>query len=125
MPMYNPPSEAKITMKGSAGGQNNDTIRIFTKIYQLTGTAVGGYSLDISEAGFTQITSVQMNPINNSNSLLTFPIIAEKSRSNNAIVVNILTINNTSLLGLIQVGTGLIFATNLTGMSIDLRVEGV
>ena len=125
MPVFNPQDPTKITMKGTAGGPTNDTIRIYTKIFPLTGTAVGGYSLDISEAGFTMITSVQMSPINNTNSLLGVPIIAEKSRSTSAIVVNILTINSQSLLGLVQVGTGLIFAANLAGMSIDLRVEGV
>jgi hypothetical protein len=124
MPQYNQPSDTSIVMKGSAGGPNNNNIRIYSKIFTLSGSSGSGYSLDITEAGFTGVTSVQMNPINNTNVLANIPIISEKSRSVTAIVVNILTVNSTQVTALLQTVTGLAFATNLTGISIDLRVEG-
>jgi len=126
MPLSNPSAAdaTTITMKGTAGGPQNNNIRIYSKIFALSGSAANGYTLDITEAGFSAITSVQINPISNTTSLLAIPIVTEKSRSATAIVVNILTVNSTQVTALLQTVTGLTFATNLTGMSIDLRVEG-
>lgn len=113
-----------ITMKGTAGGINNNNIRIYSKVFDLTGTNGSGYVLDITEAGFTTVTSVQMNPINNTASVATVPIISEKSRSPTSIVVNVLTANSTLVSSLLTNVVGLVFASNLAGMKIDLRVEG-
>lgn len=124
MPQFNTSSVPNMSLSGTAGGANHDTLKVYTNVFALSGSAAAGYSLDISSAGFTAITSVQMNPINNTTSVVAVPIISEKSRSTTAIVVNILTIQSTQVTALLQTVTGAAFATNLAGMSIDLRVEG-
>lgn len=124
MPLYS--QAVNITMTGVAGGAMNDTIRIYSNIFVLSGTfnSTTGYSLDISLAGFTTITNVSINPISNTGTLTNIPIVSEKSRSNTGIVVNIMTVSSNLISILGTTVTGLVFASSLTGISIDLRVEG-
>lgn len=126
MPLYNANQAVNISMVGTAGSPSHDTIKIYTNIFTLSGTfnSATGYSLDISSANFTAVTSVQLSPISNSSTLAVIPIVSEKSRSTSAIVVNILTVNSTTITALLQTATGLAFATSLVGMSIDVRIEG-
>ncbi len=124
MPQSNPTIE--ITPMGTAGGPQHDKMRIYTKVFTLSGNfnAATGYSLDISEGLFNSITGVQMNPVSQAGTVTGLPIISEKSRSTAAIVVNIMVVNSQTVNVLGTNVTGLVFATNLAGMSIDLRVEG-
>lgn len=122
MPVYNPQSAINIGMSGTAGGPNHDNIKIFTTV--ITPTTGNGFAIDISEAGFTQVTNINVQSINNTASLLNIPVVAIKSYTTTQVVVNIVVSNSqvVSLLG--ATVTGLVFATNLAGLQLHIRAEG-
>lgn len=86
----------------------------------VTPSTANGYSVNISSAGFTTILSIQATVFQNSSTAATIPLISGKTFTNSAAVINIQT-SNTGVIGLL---VGLIFATNLAGMTVHLVVVG-
>lgn len=124
--MFNPPSNTTITMKGNAGGNNNDTIRILSLL--VTPTVAMGFSIDISSYGFTSISNVQAIAERDTTVPMEVINVAVRSKSVNAIVLNLTQGNNAvvALLGInVLSGSPVIAANNLSNITIHLRVEGV
>lgn len=126
MPVYNPQSATNITMKGNAGGSNNDTIRILSLL--VTPTVAMGYSLDISSYGFTSITNVQAIAERNTSVPMEVLNVGIKSVNTNAIVFNLTQGNNATvaLLGInVLSGSPVVAANTLNNITLHVRVEGV
>lgn len=83
-----------------------------------------GYSVDISSAGFTTVLNVQVQTAFNTSTASSMPLVAIKSYTTSAVVVNILQSNSTlvSLLGVNVVG--LQFLQSTTGVTLHLTVIG-
>lgn len=121
MPVYNPASDLDIKMSGTAGGNNHNKIIIWSNI--VIPTVGNGFSFSIADAGFSEITNVQLTVESSSNSILSLPLIMLKSYTLTTVTVNLLVSGNVGVVlgGIIQ---GLTYATNLTGVKIHARIEG-
>lgn len=126
MPVYNPQDTTKITMKGNAGGSNNDTIRILSLL--VTPTVAMGFSVDISSYGFISITNIQA--IAERDTLIPMETlnVSIKSHSTTSIVFNI-TQGNSAVVALLGInvlsGSPVVAATTLSNIMLHVRVEGV
>ncbi len=92
----------------------------------VTPSTGNGYSIDISSAGFSNIVSVSVVGVKNTNSTYLSPQVSVKSKSTSAIVVNITEANaaTVSILGInVLSGAPLVFA-NVTGLTLDVIVYG-
>lgn len=99
------------------------------KIYADTSmpSTASGFSINISSAAFSVIKSVTITAQNNTSSIASMPIVVIQSVSTTAIVVNILTQNNstTTILGInVLSGSPLQTAASTTGMVLNVKVEG-
>lgn len=85
-----------------------------------------GYSIDISSAGFSSITSINVEVIKSTSVANAAPILSIKSASTTTIVVNIVEGNSAtvSILGInVLSGSPHVFA-DVTGLTLSVRVEG-
>lgn len=86
-----------------------------------------GFSIDISSAGFSSVKSVDVTAQNNTASVASMPIVIIKSYSTTAIVVNILSQNNstTTILGItVLSGSPLQTIASTSGVVLHVRVVG-
>lgn len=101
------------------------TVRIYSDT--TTPTTSNGFSIDISSAGFSSISSVGINPVLNTATIANMPIVVVKSISNTTIVVNLLTQNNAtvSILSInVLSGAPMVFDASLTGVVLQVQVIG-
>lgn len=118
---YNP-----IQFYSSAGVLDPNGMKVWCD--SLTPSTAAGQSINISSAGFTSITTVQVIALQNTATADTSPQVSIKGISNTAITVNI-TQANTNLvsvlgLGLFLQGNGLVFSTNLSNIKLYVMVLG-
>ena len=86
-----------------------------------------GYSIDISGAGFSSISSVGVNALLNTGTVASMPLVVIKSFSTTSVVVNILTQNNATvtILGInVLSGAPLQFAASTSGIVLHVQVIG-
>lgn len=106
----------------NSSGSVTKTMKVWHGI--VTPTSSNGYSIDISSAGFTTITSIQVQAEYNTNNASAVPLVSIRSYSTTAVVVNIIQSNSTvvSIIGINILG--LQFLQNLTGVKLHVTVEG-
>lgn len=125
MPLNNP-SELDIKMTGATGGTGNNKINIWSKV--VVPTQAIGFEIDYTEAGFTEVTNVQLTAQRDTVNAFDVPNIAiQKQPTSTKVAVNItqgsnnlVTVLNLSVLG----GPAVIPAVNLSNIKIHIRVEG-
>ena len=103
----------------------NQTIKKWVGI--ITPTTSSGFSIDISSAGFTTISNIQIQVERNSTVVSDIPIVSIKSRTTSSIVVNLAQTNTAtvSIAGInVLSGLPLIFATNLSNILLHVEVTG-
>ena len=113
------------TLKGLAGGASNNNIRVLDLL--VVPTVAMGFSVDISSYGFTTISNVLVIAERDTTDPMLVPNVAIKSKSTSAIVINITQGNNATvaILGInVLSGSPVIAATNLTTITLHVRVEG-
>lgn len=104
------------------------TVTPVTKVWRsiVTPTTSNGYTIDISSAGFSTITNIQIVASKNSSNAYQCPNSSIKSYTNSQLVVNIIEGNasTVNILGsLVLLGAANIFA-DVTGITLHVRVEG-
>lgn len=90
----------------------------------VTPNTTSGYVVDISSASFSVITNVQLTASNNTSTITSMPMAIEKSHTLSSLTINILGSNSTlvGILGLTVVG--LTTSISLTGVTVNIRVDG-
>lgn len=83
-------------------------------------TSAGGQSIDISAAGFTNVTQVALIGENNTGTIGNMPITTVKSFTTTAILFNTVVPNPS----IIALGAGAIAPTSFTGMYVNIFVIG-
>lgn len=126
MPLNNPQESAiAIQMKGTAGGPQNNNIRIASGIY--TPTQAMNNVIDISSFGFTAITDVIVTAERNTNDPMQVPNVAISSYNMNQLFVNI-TQGSTAVVTILNInvlsGPPIVAATNLNTIKLHVRIEG-
>lgn len=106
----------------NASGKINQPEKTWVGI--VTPTTASGFTVDISSAGFNTITSIQMQSANNTSSAVGVPLVSLKSYTTTQVVMNIIQSNNNTIASLLAPIIGLVFATNLTGITIHILVTG-
>ncbi len=86
----------------------------------VTPTTATGMSVDISSAGFTSISTVELTAANNTTTVTSMPIVAIQTYSTTSVSFNLLT-SNSGVLGILQ---GLVGATSLTGLTVHVHITG-
>lgn len=86
----------------------------------ITPTTGTGQSVDISSAGFSGINTVQLTPFLNTTTVTSIPIISGKTYTNTAVTFNLVT-SNSGIIGLL---VGLVAITTLTGITVQVEVNG-
>lgn len=106
-------------------GLISQPIKVFTGT--VSPNTSNGYSIDISGAGFSSISSVAVNALLNTGTVASMPLVVVKSVSTSAVVVNILTQNNATvtILGInVLSGAPLQFAASTSGIVLHVQVIG-
>lgn len=114
-----------ITMKGIAGGTNNNNIRILDLL--VTPTVAMGFSVDISSYGFSTITNVTAIAERDTTDPMLVPNVGVKTKSTSSIVFNLTQGNNATvvILGInVLSGSPIVAATGLNTITLHIRVEG-
>lgn len=112
-----------ITYYDSTGSTSSPT-KIWR--YKVTPTTGNGFSINISSAGFSSISSVSIISIKNTSTATSVPKVSIKSYTTSAIVVNIIEGNASTvniLSSLVSLGVSEQFA-NTTGLTLFVKVEG-
>lgn len=107
------------------GQMNASQIKVFADT-SLPSTG-NGFSIDISSAGFSAIRSVSVTAQSNTASVSSMPIVVIKSITTSAIVVNILSQNNstTTILGItVLSGSPLQTIASTTGVVLNVKIVG-
>lgn len=107
------------------GQLTTNQVRIWSDT--LTPTTANGQSINISSAGFSTIKSITVTTQLNTATVGSMPIVIVKSFTTSAIVVNILTQNNSTvtILGIsVLSGAPLQFAASTTGIVLHITVQG-
>lgn len=86
----------------------------------ITPTTANGQTIDISSAGFSAVIDVQATAANNTATLTSVPFISVKSYTTTTVTLNIAQSNS----GLVGILSGLVFATSLTGVTVQVLVIG-
>ena len=113
------------------GAASADSLRFFTAsgavsqkmkfwLGTVAPTIANGFSVDISAAAFSTITCVQLTAAKSANSVISLPIAVEDHYTNTAVFINIVAENT----GLVAILAGLLFTTNLTGVTVNVLVIG-
>lgn len=127
MPVYSPPSDLDIKMRGNAGGANNNKIIIWSKI--ISPTSAMDFLIDYTEAGFSEITGISIIAQRDTTNAFDVPNVAIKSApTNTGVRVNItqgsnslVTVLSLSVLG----GPAIIPAAPINTIKLYCRVEGL
>lgn len=83
-------------------------------------TQAAGQSIDISSAGFTNVTNVVLTGENNTTTIGNMPICIKQTTSTTAVTFNTV-VGNTAVLAILQ---GLKAPTDFTGMFVNIVVIG-
>lgn len=118
---WNSAARAQV-LQYNRSGAISPQLRVFTDT--ITPTTGNGFSINISTAGFTRVTSVQVQAESNTTSAASVPLVAIRSYSTSAVVVNIVQSNSTliSLLGINVLG--LQFLQSVSGVRLHVTVFG-
>lgn len=101
-----------------ASGRLMKAYRVWDGI--ITPTTATGQTIDITSAGFTSISTIELTAANNTTTVTSMPIVMIKSYTNTSVVCNILTSN----VGVLSILQGLVGPTTLTGMTIHAHITG-
>lgn len=121
--LSNKPTIPSLTCYNASGATGCPTKKWTATVSPSTAS---GYSIDISSAGFSSVTNVQIIAVRNTSTVTSSPNVSIKTISTSAIVVNVVEGNPTlvNILGSnVPLGLGQVFA-NTTGLSLVVMVEG-
>lgn len=106
----------------TTGGALTSTMKTWVGI--ITPSSSSGYSVDISSAGFSTILSIQVQALNNTNTVTSMPMVTVQSYTTSAVVISIITSNNATIASLLSPIIGLVTASSLSGTTLHVRVDG-
>lgn len=90
----------------------------------ITPSTASGQTIDISSAGFTSISCIQVSAANNSGSATSVPLVGIKSYTTSQVTLNIVSSNNNTIANLLSPIIGLVFPSSVAGYTIHVVVKG-
>lgn len=106
----------------TTGGALTNTMKTWVGI--VTPNTASGYSIDISSAAFSTISDIQVQAVNNTGTVTSMPMVTIQSYTTSAVVISIITSNNSTIGSLLSPIIGLVTASSLSGTTLHIRVDG-